>query len=463
MAERLGKTIDWFTCSLYLALMGIGWLMIYTVEYNPDSFNSLGDFFRKSSVGKQSVWILISLIFFITTILLDKNFWKTFAYPIYAFGLLLLLSVLLFGVEVKGATSWFRIGGFTFQPSEIAKVTTNLALASYLGAYSTNLKNIQHQLISIGIIGIPILLILFQPDAGSAIVFLSLFIVLYREGFPAIYFLAAISLALLFILGLRFDAIDISLAIAFLLNGFLLYNNTSKIYWILIVLSIEICLFFLFRDDFVIYSFYTQAALFGLLTLFAFRKKNFRLPLNMLAIFAIGCGVTFLSHTTFDALKPHQQDRINVWLNPSECDEQGSLYNLIQSKLAIGSGGLEGKGFLKGDLTKGNYVPEQVTDFIFCTIGEEQGFIGSFAIIALFVLLILRVLKLAERQKTTFARAYAYGVASILFIHFFINIGMTMGLAPVIGIPLPFISKGGSSLLGFSILIGILLKLDRHR
>lgn len=202
---------------------------------------------------------------------------------------------------------------------------------------------------------------------------------------------------------------------------------------------------------------------YAIMTFAFIGKKGLRLPLVTLFAGIIASGVVYLADFSFENLKPHQKDRINVWLNPSECDPQGSLYNLNQSKLAIGSGGIQGKGIFQGDLTAGNHVPEQTTDFIFCTIGEEQGFIGSAGIIILFILLILRIIKLAERQKTSFARIFGYGVACILFIHFFINIGMTMGLAPVIGIPLPFISKGGSSLLGFSMLMGILMNLDRHR
>jgi rod shape determining protein RodA len=462
MANAIGKKIDLISVSLYFGLVLIGWLMILSVEADQIDLSSFKSIFSNGVVRSQSIWILISSAVFFVCAALDRKFWINLAYPLYALGILLLLGVLVFGVEIKGATSWYRIASFSLQPSELAKVFTNLALAAYLGSYSISLKNIKTQAISIGLFVLPMLVILLQPDAGSALVFFAFFIVLYREGFPANFLITGIITLILLILGLRFDAFDIIAIIAVCGVIFLASQQTKRNLWFLLILTILTVVYFLFNNQ-SIFHLYGMLLAYLILTLAHSSKKGLRLPMVTLLSGIIASGVVFLADFSFDNLKPHQKDRINVWLNPSECDPQGSLYNLNQSKLAIGSGGVQGKGIFQGDLTAGNHVPEQTTDFIFCTIGEEQGFIGSAGIIILFILLILRLIKIAERQKASFSRVFAYGVACILFVHFFINIGMTMGLAPVIGIPLPFISKGGSSLLGFSMLMGILMNLDRHR
>ena len=462
MPSIIGKKIDLISVSLYFALVFIGWLMILSVEADGIDLNAFSSIFGNSIVRSQSIWIIISSVVLFICAALDKKFWVNFANVFYIFGIALLLGVLIFGVEIKGAKSWYRVASFTLQPSELAKVFTNLALAAYLGSYSISLKNIKSQAISIGLFFVPMLIILLQPDAGSALVFFAFFIVLYREGFPANYLITGLLTLILLILGLRFDALIIMSLISLITVIFLSSQQNKKNLWYLLVFLCCVIIFFFFDNEPHIYL-YTMIGLFAILATAQIVKKNFRLPLVTLASAIIASGVVYLADFSFENLKPHQKDRINVWLNPSKCDPQGSLYNLNQSKLAIGSGGIKGKGIFQGDLTAGNHVPEQTTDFIFCTIGEEQGFIGTAGIIILFSLLILRIIKIAERQKSTFSRVFAYGTASILFIHFFINIGMTMGLAPVIGIPLPFISKGGSSLLGFSMLIGILLNMDRHR
>lgn len=462
MANATGKKIDLISVSLYFGLVLIGWLMILSVEADQINLSSISDIFSNNIVRSQSIWIVISSIVFFVCAALDRKFWINLAYPLYVFGILLLLGVLIFGVEIKGAKSWYRIASFSLQPSELAKVFTNLALAAYLGSYSISLKQLRTQAISIGLFFLPMLAILLQPDAGSALVFFAFFIVLYREGFPANYLITGIITLILLILGLRFNALDIIALIAIAATVFLAFQQNKKNLWFLLLVFIIAIVYFLFNNE-AIYYLYGMLIAFLIMSLAFSSKKGLRLPLVTLLAVVIASGVVFLADFSFDNLKPHQKDRINVWLNPSECDPQGSLYNLNQSKLAIGSGGIKGKGIFQGDLTAGNHVPEQTTDFIFCTIGEEQGFIGSAGIIILFILLILRIIKLAERQKNSFSRVFAYGVACILFLHFFINVGMTMGLAPVIGIPLPFISKGGSSLLGFSMLMGILMNLDRHR
>ena len=462
MSVSIGKKIDLISVSLYFGLVLIGWLMILSVEADQINLQSLDSIFSNSVVRSQSMWLIISAAAFFVCAALDRKFWLNLAYPLYAVGIILLLGVLIFGVEIKGAKSWYRLASFTLQPAEIAKVFTNLALAAYLGSFSISLKNLRSQAISIGLFLLPMLLILLQPDAGSALVFLSFFIVLYREGFPSNFLITGIITMILLILGLRFEAYSIISIICLFAICFLAFQREKKYVWILSIIAAVAGVYF-FTSSPVVYIFYIVGGFFTILAGLNFAKKDFRLPLMSLAAALIASAVVYVADFSFENLKPHQKDRINVWLNPAECDPQGSLYNLNQSKLAIGSGGVMGKGVFKGDLTTGNHVPEQNTDFIFCTIGEEQGFVGTTGIILLFVLLILRLVSIAERQKTTFARVFGYGVASILFLHFFINIGMTMGLAPVIGIPLPFISKGGSSLLGFSMMMGILLNLDRHR
>lgn len=464
MAERPSRKIDWMTFSLFLSLIGIGWLMIYTVGYGDSYPSHINDFLLHTEVGKQTIWIGICLLVFFFVFIIDRKFWQTFAYPIYGFALLLLIAVLFLGKEIKGATSWFIFGGFSFQPSELAKFATNIAMAAYLSSYSTNLKQFRHQLVSVALLAAPLMLILLQPDAGSALVFLSFFIVLFREGFPVNYFIFGLSGVTLLLLGFLFEVpILIAWLIALGMLPFLL-NQEKKQYWLLGWAALISGSWYFYQEKY-------QLAILGLLAgawlTFAIMhlvKKDARLVILIFGGVALSSLLVFASGFAFNnILKPHQQDRINVWLNPSKCDPQGSLYNVLQSKMAIGSGGLNGKGFLRGSLTKGNFVPEQSTDFIFCTIGEEQGFIGSAAIIGLFLLLLLRIITIAERQRSSFSRAFAYGVAGILFIHVFINIGMTMGLMPIIGIPLPFISKGGSSLFGFTILLSLLLKLDQHR
>lgn len=462
MSASIGKKIDLISVSLYFGLVLVGWLMILSVEADQINLESLDSIFSNSVVRSQSMWVVISAAAFFVCAALDRKFWLNLAYPMYAVGIVLLIGVLIFGVEIKGAKSWYRLASFTLQPSELAKVFTNLALAAYLGSFSISLKNIRSQAISIGLFVAPMLLILLQPDAGSALVFLSFFIVLYREGFPSNFLITGIVTMILLILGLRFEAYSIISIICLFAICFLALQRNRKYVWIFGIIAAIAAVYF-FTTSPVVYTFYIAGGFFAILAGINFAKKDFRLPLMSLAAALIASAVVFVADFSFENLKPHQKDRINVWLNPAECDPQGSLYNLNQSKLAIGSGGVMGKGIFRGDLTAGNHVPEQNTDFIFCTIGEEQGFVGTTGIILLFVLLILRLVSIAERQKTTFARVFGYGVASILFLHFFINIGMTMGLAPVIGIPLPFISKGGSSLLGFSMMMGILLNLDRHR
>ncbi len=459
--------IDWVSFCLFLALTGVGWLMIFSVGYEEFRSMSWSNFFS-TDAGKQAIWIGICALLFAVIMLLDWKIWQTFAYPIYGFSLLLLILVLFLGTHIKGATSWFTFGGFSFQPSEIAKFGTALALSGFLSSYSTNLRNGRSQRISFLIILAPIILILAQPDAGSALVFFSFLLVLFREGLSANYYVAGGMMGGLLILGLVYEPLHIALGLLALSSLVLAYNlkDKKRLYWMGGAAILALGSYFLLKEGnvYTLIAFGAVSAALGALSVIQYQQRNGRLVAMLLFFLILGNGISFASHYAFnEILKPHQQDRINVWLQPDKSDERGSLYNLVQSKTAIGSGGLWGKGFTKGTMTKGNFVPEQSTDFIFCTIGEEQGFIGSFGIVALFLLLLLRITIIAERQRSNFARHYAYCVAGVIFIHFFINIAMTMGLMPIIGIPLPFISKGGSSLMGFTIMMAVMLKLDKHR
>jgi rod shape determining protein RodA len=459
--------MDWVTFSLYLSLVVVGWLMIFAVEYDGNNIQEAlrsYNFGLDTTIGKQSLWIGIGLLVFFLTYVIDERFWQNFAYPVFVFSLVLLIGVLIFGQEIKGAKSWFSFGGFSFQPSEFAKFGTALALSAFLSVHNTNLSNFRSQVIAGLIFLLPVALILLQPDAGSALVFLSFLIVLFRAGMPMQYYAILLLVVTLFILGLIFDPLYVTLGFGLVVSLIMILNLRRKFYWLLmwgVLSSISVsAILFGYLIEGVVAGFLLLPVLFYV----HLRQRTARLATLLTTYLLAGAGFIYSINYAFDHfLKPHQQDRLNVWLRPDLCDPQGSLYNVIQSKMAIGSGGLEGKGFLQGTLTKLNYVPEQSTDFIFCTVGEEQGFIGSVAIILLFVILLLRLVVIGERQRNDFAKYYAYGVAGIIFVHFFVNIGMTMGMLPIIGIPLPLISKGGSSLVGFTIMLAVLLKMDSNR
>lgn len=456
------KNIDWLTFFLYLSLSVIGWLMINAAESSSDP--TVTGFSMNAGTGKQLLLLLVSLVVFWIFFFIDFKFWNTFAYLIYFFTLLLLVLVLVFGVKIKGATSWFNLSGFSLQPSEFAKLGTCLALASYLSYHKTKLRNRKNILISIGILLLPAALIILQPDPGSALVFMSFFLVLYREGLTHwVYVIAAIFVTL-FILSLIYSVGSVFVLILSVSIAILLLQEKRHWAWwvtyIALATTSVIGLNLGWQQELIA----VHGILLFTLLILAFRKAKFRVLILGVPAIMICMAFSYMSRFMFDrVLEPHQQDRINVWLRPELSDPRGSMYNLSQSKLAISSGGFQGKGYLQGTLTKLNYVPEQSTDFIFSTIGEEQGFLGCFGIIALYLILLVRITMIGERAKSSFTRTYAYGLAGILFIHFFINIGMTMGLVPVIGIPLPFISKGGSSLLVFSMMMAILLKLDMSR
>ena len=456
------SNIDWLTASLYLGLVVVGWLMIYAVGYNDELSKSPFDL--STNAGKQAMFIGVSFLTIIICLLFDANFWQTFGIPVYVVCILALVAVLLFGATIKGATSWFRIAGFTLQPSEFAKFGTAVALSAYLGRFKVSMDNMRSVAASIGLFLLPMALILLQPDAGSALVFTGFFLVLYRAGLNTMLYVLGLTVVVLLILGFVFNPWFIILGLLIVANLIFLFNFKKKLQWGVVLFSATVVAVFLAFLDNIFPALGIQAILFCVSFYNAYQNRRPGLAIRLAGIAMVGSMIAFSSNYLFnEVLEKHQQDRINVWLQPSKCDPKGALYNVIQSKMSIGSGGLRGKGFLEGTLTKLNYVPEQDTDFIFCTIGEEQGFIGVMGIIALFLLLMLRIINIAERQRTAFSKYFAYCVASVLFVHVFINIGMTMGLMPIIGIPLPFISSGGSSIIGFSLMIGVLLKLDSVR
>ena len=415
MSERnnIFNNVDWKIVILYLLLVIMGWINIYAAVYNEDH-SSIFDL--SQSYGKQMIWIATSLFLGLVILLTDARFFSTFAYLIYGLTILLLLAVLTFGTEISGSKSWFQIGNFALQPAEFGKFATNLALARFFSGQHINVKAFRTRFMPLVIIGLPAILILLQNDTGSALVYSSFILVLYRMGLSGNFLLAGVMFVIL--------------AISTLMVGYL---------YVAIALTVVTGLMF-----FII-------------------KRNRRNIINLVALLMLGIGFVFsVNYAVDNFLGAHQKTRINVLLG-KELDLRGAGYNVNQSKIAIGSGGFNGKGFLNGTQTKYNFVPEQSTDFIFCTVGEEWGFLGSMVVIVLFILLLSRIVLVAERQRSDFSRIYGYGVASILFFHFAINIGMTIGLVPVIGIPLPFFSYGGSSLWSFTILLFIFIKQDVRR
>jgi len=449
---------DWITIGVYLSLLIIGWLSIYSVTYSQNINRDLLDL--SVPITKQTMYVLMALIVFLLTLWIDDKFWHTFAYIIYGIGIFLLLLVLIAGNEIKGAKAWFSIGGFSFQPAEIAKFGTAMALSSYLSYFKTNLKQLNYQLISFAIILVPVFLILLQPDAGSALTFFSFLILLFIEGLNELYYLAIILLFAVFIFSFL-------VPIPFVLFGILIlsiivswiYFRHFKYQWILF----SFCMMGLLLANVflpVIQVVLIAGGLLFLSLIYLWKSKEERLSLMLVVSSGLLILFTYTTINFFNKLEPHQQERIKVWLNPSECDPRGSLYNILQSKVAIGAGGFLGRGYLNGNMTKLKFVPEQSTDFIFSSIGEEQGFIGSLTVIILFFVLIFRIVLMSERTEKKFYSNYALCLAGLLFFHVIINIGMTMGLLPIIGIPLPFISKGGSALIGFSLMLGVYLRMQ---
>lgn len=413
-AESILDRVDWTTITLYMVMVLLGWASIYAAVYDEENASNL--ITLAFNPGKQLIWIGTALIIIVGVMSLDFKFYEYSAYVIYGVVIVLLIAVLTTGTVVAGSKSWFQIGSFRLQPAEFAKFATALAMAKYLGDIHVKFEEIKTQLIALALFGAPMLLVLLQGDAGSAMVFGSFVIVLFREGISPIYFILGIAFVVLFILTL-------------LVSKTVLFIATTVICVIMIGVS------------------------------FKHPKRIIATVVLGAMVFATVISVDFLMT---NVLKPHQRSRVISLVNP-DADPLGAGWNVTQSKIAIGSGGFFGKGFLQGTQTKFDFVPEQSTDFIFCTIGEEQGWFGSLVLISLFVILLIRISAIAERQKSKFARIYGYGVLSVFFFHFAVNIAMTIGFFPVIGIPLPFFSYGGSSLWSFTILLFILIKLDSHR
>jgi len=409
----INKT-DWLVTLIYFALVFMGWLNIYAAVYDGETTQRIFDLSLNS--GRQLIWIGSSILIIIAILTIDLRFYESFAYAIYGLVIGLLLLVLVAGREVAGSTSWFELGGLRLQPSEFAKFATALAVAKFMSGSMYKIVRKKDFLITIALILFPSALIMLQGDTGTALVFGAFVIVMYREGLNPWLIVLGLFAILIFILTLFVGKL-------YLMGGII-----------------------------------TIAVIFIALG----SKRLKRILLIMSAAAAVAIMVLSVDYFVSEILRPHQQNRIKALINPSG-DPLGYGWNVTQSKIAIGSGGMMGKGFLNGTQTIYGFVPEQSTDFIFCTLGEEQGWIGSLVIIGLFVILLTRLVALAERQKSRFARIYGYSVASIIFIHFMVNIGMTIGLFPVIGIPLPFFSYGGSSLWSFTILLFIFLKLDAHR
>lgn len=458
MADRQ-SLLDKVILFSYLFLVGMGLIMLYSNVYDGENFvAALG---LSTPVGKQLMWVGISIITLVIVFFIDPSFWNKTSIPIYIFAMIMLALVLVVGAEIKGARSWFKFGPVSFQPSELGKLGALLMMANYLSGYKINIKDRNVLLIALGIIGLPMLLILLQSDAGSALVFVSFFLLFFRLGLSPVLYILGIAVTAIIILSIRYNPYLVCLVIGAVTNGVLaLRNNKDKKGIVLLVASI-VGAFFLYSNGELNWA----IGLVGIGILYQLGvvifNKDFDILIATIITNALSIGLALVTNYGFETiLKPHQKDRINAWLNPEQCDPHGSLYNIIQSKLAIGSGGFSGNGFLKGEMTKLNYVPEQTTDFIFATIGEEFGFVGTSLVILTFAALVMRMIFIAEKAKSKFTFCYAYGLAGIFLIHFFLNIGMTLGLMPVIGIPLPFISKGGSSLLIFTIMIAILLRLE---
>lgn len=410
--KNVFQNIDKPLVLIYLLLMIAGWFNIYSVAYDPET---AAGFSMASRYGKQLLFVGLSLLLAFFVLIVDVRIFSQFAYLYYAIAILLLLAVLLVGSEISGAKAWIRIGSFSIQPAEFAKVATCLALAKYISGPGVNMKKVSEQIKASLWFLFPMILIMLQPDAGSTLVFFSFVFVLYREGMSGK------------VLWAGFIAIVLFLA-ALLVNRYILIGLIAIPVAVLIVRN----------------------------------KRTFRNVSLAVLLFIAASVYTLGVEYAFSKLSAHQQTRINVLLG-KESDIMGAGYNVNQSKIAIGSGGFWGKGYLQGTQTKFNFVPEQSTDFIFCTIGEEWGWVGCTVFLGAYLFFLLRIVKLAERQKSVYARVYGYGVASIFFMHLFINVGMTIGLLPVIGIPLPFFSYGGSSLWAFTLLLFIFIKMDAKR
>jgi len=411
--QSVTNSVDWITILLYIVLVGMGWMTIYSASL-PNEETSIFDLGQV--YGKQILFMIGSIPLIIVILSIDAKIFDKYAFIFYGGALLLLAGLFVLGTPHKGQLNWYSFAGFSLQPSEFAKIATSLVLSKYLSDVQINLQKINHQLIAFAIIFLPVILIMLQPDAGSAMIFMSLMFVLYREGLPGIYLVLGFSAIVLFLLALLIKPV-----------------------FLIIIIILALLLHYMLA------------------------KRVNRNPIAYtIVLVAAAAFVLSVSYVFNNVLEDHQKDRIKV-LFGKEVDLKAEGYNLNQAQIAIGSGGWLGKGYLEGTQTKGGFVPEQHTDYIFTTVGEEWGFAGALVVIGLLITLLLRIIYLAERQKSKFSRTYGYCVAAILFMHFFVNIAMLIRLFPTVGVPLPFFSYGGSSFWAFTLLLFIFIKLDANR
>ena len=472
------RSIDWWTIAIYVALLAFGWLSVCGASY---TYGETDIFSLTTNSGKQIMWIGTSLMLGLVLLLLDDRFYDTFAYIIYI-GLVLLLFATIFNpVSTKGSHSWLVLGPVKLQPAEFAKFATALAVSKFMSSYGFDMKNWKHFAAACAIVIIPMICIVGQRETGSALVYLSFFLMFYREGMTGSILFTAVAMVIYFVVGIKYDAINLwatptslgKFLVLLLVHLFSIVmvgvycENRRRIYVLMgyvLAITIGALLFskYVIPFDVVWVQLIITAMLIGYLVFQGLRTRLKRY--YFIAAFAVSSVVLFYSadYVLNDILQQHQRTRINVLLGLEE-DYRGAGYNVRQSQIAIGSGGLIGKGFLNGTQTKLKFVPEQDTDFIFCTVGEEEGFFGAAGVLVLFLMLILRLIHLAERQPFKFGRIYGYCVVSVFLFHLFINVGMVLGLTPVIGIPLPFFSYGGSNLWGFTILLFIFLRIDAGR
>ncbi len=470
------RSIDWWTIIIYIALLSFGWISVCGASY---SYGETDIFSLATRSGMQIVWIGTSIMLGFVILMLDDRFYDTFAYVIYALLLLLLFATIFNPHSIKGSRSWLVLGPLRLQPAEFAKFATALALAKFMSVYGYSINQWKHFGATLAIILLPMLCIVLQRETGSALVYLSFFLMFYREGMPGSILFTGVAMVVYFVVGIRYAEVylgdsttsvgkfSVMLLIQLFSIGMVWVYCNRRVAWRMLLYGGAAMLVAIGVMRFVPYNVvYVQLVLMAVMLGYLLveglgaRMRNY----FFIMLFAIG-SMTFFYGADFimqNVMEPHQRSRINVLLGLDE-DLRGAGYNVHQSEIAIGSGGLEGKGFLNGTQTKLKFVPEQDTDFIFCTVGEEEGFLGSAGVLLLFLALILRLIHLAERQTFTFGRVYGYCVLSIFLFHVFINVGMVLGLTPVIGIPLPFFSYGGSSLWGFTLLLFIFLRIDAGR
>jgi len=469
------RSLDWWTILIYISLLSFGWISVCGASY---SYGETDIFSLSTRSGMQIVWIATSIVLGFVILMLDNRFYDTFSFIIYGLLLILLFATIFNPHTIKGSRSWLVLGPLRLQPAEFAKFATALALAKLMSTYGYNINQWKHFAATLAVILVPMLFIVLQRETGSALVYLSFFLMFYREGMPGSILFTGVAMVAYFVVGIRYADVffgesptsvgkfAVLLMVQLFSIGMVWVYCNKRIAWRMLFYCVGVTLLSLFLLMVPFNIIYIQLAMTVLMIGYlVWEGLGSRIrSYFFIALFSIG-SVAFFYGADFimnNVMEPHQRSRINVLLGLDE-DLRGAGYNVHQSEIAIGSGGLEGKGFLNGTQTKLKFVPEQDTDFIFCTVGEEEGFLGSAGVLLLFLALILRLIHLSERQPGRFARVYGYCVLSIFLFHVFINVGMVLGLTPVIGIPLPFFSYGGSSLWGFTFLLFILLRLDASR